>query len=53
MELKDCLLREWRLLDHSIVEAEIAQWRSRLSACVRVNGGHFNTNFEHMTFWYI
>ena len=33
-------LRKWRLLDHSIIATAITQWRSRLSACVGVNGGH-------------
>ena len=45
-ELKERLLREWRLLDHTIITAAIAQWRSRLNACVRVNGGHLNINFK-------
>jgi len=34
-ELKERLLREWELLDHTIITAAIAQWRSRLNACVR------------------
>jgi len=38
-EMKERLLRKWRLLDH--ITATIAQWHSRLNACVRVNGGHF------------
>jgi len=29
-ELKERLLRVWRLLDHTIITAAIAQWRSRL-----------------------
>jgi len=49
-ELKERLPREWRLLDHTIIMAAIAQWRSRLNACVRVNGGHLNINFEPLTF---
>ena len=40
-ELKERLLREWMLLDHTIITAATAQWYSRLNACVRVNGGHF------------
>jgi len=40
-ELKEHLPREWRLLDHIIITAAIAQWHSRLNACVRVKGGHF------------
>jgi len=44
--LKERLLRESRLLDHTIIAAEaIAQWRSSLNACVRVNGGHFEHKF--------
>ena len=48
--LKEHLLREWRLLDYTIITAAIAQWRSRLNACVRVNGGHFEHYFEPLTF---
>jgi len=43
-ELKKRLLSQWRLLDHTITAA-IAQWRSPLNACVRVNGGHFKHKF--------
>jgi len=39
------LLREWRLLDHTVIAAAIAQWHIRLNACVRVNGGHFEHKF--------
>jgi len=42
-ELKERLLSELRLLDHTIIAAAIAQWCSR-NACDRVNGGHY---FEH------
>ena len=44
-ELKERLLREWRLLDHTVIAAAIAQWYSRLNACVPVNGGHFKHKF--------
>jgi len=44
-EFKERLLSEWRLLDHTIITTAIAQWRSRLNACVRVNGGHFQHKF--------
>ena len=44
-ELKEHLLREWRLLDHTIITAAIAQWCSCLNACVRTNGGHFEHKF--------
>jgi len=44
-ELKERLLREWKLMDHSIIAAAIAQWCSHLSACVRVDGGHSERKF--------
>jgi len=43
--LKERLLSEWRLMDHTIITAAIAQWCSRLNACVCVNGGHFEHKF--------
>jgi len=45
VELKECLLSEWMLLDHTIIMAATAQWCSRLNACVCVNGGHFEHKF--------
>jgi len=48
-EFKEHLLREWRLLDHHVISPAIAQWHSRLSACVHVNDGHFKYNFEPVT----
>jgi len=39
------LLSGWRLLDHAIIVAVIAQWCSSLHACVRMNGGHFEHEF--------
>ena len=30
---------------HTVIAAAIAQWHSRLNACVRVNGGHFEHKF--------
>jgi len=45
-ELKERLLREWRLLDHIVIAAAaIAQWHNRLNACVRVIVGHFEHKF--------
>jgi len=45
-ELKERLLREWKLLDHTIIAAAaIAQWCSHLNACVCMNGGHFEHEF--------
>ena len=44
-ELKERQLSEWRLLDHTIITAVIAQWRNHLNAYVRMNGGHFEHKF--------
>ena len=44
-ELKERLLRKWRLLDHFNIAAVIAQWHSCLSACVHVNGEQFEHKF--------
>ena len=35
---------------HTVIAVAIAQWHSRLNACVRVNGGHLKINFEPLTF---
>jgi len=35
---------------HTVIAVAIAQWHSRLNACVRVNGGHFEHKFEPLTF---
>jgi len=43
---KERLLSEWRLLDHTIIAAAaIVQWCTRLNACVRMHGGHFEHKF--------
>ena len=44
-ELKERLLMEWRLPPCTATAAAIAQWHSRLNACVRMNGGHFEHKF--------
>jgi len=31
----------WDSLEQSVIDDAIDQWRSRLRACVRVKGGHF------------
>ena len=40
-ELKQRLRTEWASLEHSVTVAAIRQWRQRLRACVRAEGGHF------------
>jgi len=38
------LIEEWCNLDHNIICAAVNHWRTRLRACVRADGGHF----EHL-----
>ena len=40
-ELKQRLLQAWHSIDHNIVDNATDEWRGRLRACVRANGGHF------------
>jgi len=39
--LKQRLIEEWRCFDQNIIDRAGRQWRVRLRACVRANGGHF------------
>jgi len=39
--LKYRIVEEWDKLDHSVIVKSIQQWRKRLLACVRANGGQF------------
>ena len=39
--LSACLVEEWQLLDHVIIDRAIKQWRPRLRSCVHEQGGHF------------
>ena len=39
--LKQRLIEEWRCFDQNIIDRAVRQWRVRLRACVRANGGHF------------
>lgn len=43
-QLKQRLVEEWSRFEQSIIDGAIRQWRQRLQACVRADGGHF----EHM-----
>jgi len=40
-DLKQHLIDVWDSLEQSVIDDAIAQWRSRLRACVRAKGGHF------------
>jgi len=39
--LKQRVIEEWRCFDHNIIDRAVRQWRVRLRARVRANGGHF------------
>ena len=39
--LKQHLIEEWRCFDQNIIDRAVRQWRVRLRACVRADGGHF------------
>jgi len=39
--LKQSLVEKWRCFDQNIIDWAVRQWRVRLRACVRANGGHF------------
>jgi inhibitor of nuclear factor kappa-B kinase subunit alpha len=39
--LKERLVEEWGRFDQDIISEAVTQWRVRLAACVRSNGGHF------------
>jgi len=39
--LKQRVIEEWHCFDQNITDRAIRQWRVRLRACVRTNGGHF------------
>jgi len=40
--LKQCHIEEWRCFDQNIIDRTVWQWRVRLRACVRANGGYFD-----------
>jgi len=42
--LKECLIAVWSNFRQVIIDTALDQWRKRLQACVRANGGHF----EHL-----
>jgi hypothetical protein len=39
--LKERLLEEWARFDQKIIDSAINEWRARLRACIRADGGHF------------
>ena len=45
-DLKQRLIDVWDSLEQSIIDDAINQWRSRLHACVRAKGGHFEQSLK-------
>ena len=45
-ELKGRLVDVWRVLQQSVVDAAVNEWRKRLQACVCAKRGHF----EHLLY---
>ena len=40
-ELHARILAAWDEMDQRIIDAAIRQWRTRLRACIKAKGGHF------------
>ena len=40
-ELRERIVTTWDELDPRIIDTAVGQWRTRLCACVKVIGGHF------------
>ena len=39
--LKERLVEEWAHFSQNVIDSAVNQWRRRLRACVRADGGHF------------
>lgn len=44
--LKQRLQEEWSRFDLSVIDHAISEWRSRLRACVKASGGHFEHHLQ-------
>ena len=44
--LKQRLKEEWSRFDLSVIDHAISEWRSRLRACVKASGGHFEHHLQ-------
>ena len=51
-DVMERLIEEWYDLDHNIICAVVNQWRSRLGACVRTDGGHFKNQLQQQQ-WHL
>ena len=41
-ELRARILTAWDKMDQRIIVKAVRQWRTRLHACIKAKGGHFN-----------
>src|SRR5277367_5808692 len=44
--LRERLVEEWAAFDNGIVERAVQQWRGRLRACIKAEGGHFEYQMQ-------
>jgi len=40
-KLRSHIVTAWDELDQRVIDMAVRQWRTRLHACVKANGGHF------------
>ena len=40
-KLRSHIVTAWDELDQRVIDTAVRQWRTRLHACVKANGGHF------------
>jgi hypothetical protein len=40
-ELRSRILTAWDEMDQRVIDTAVRQWRTRLRACVKAKGGHF------------
>ena len=40
-ELRERIINAWEEFDQLVIDAAIGKWRTRLEACVKAEGGHF------------
>jgi len=52
-ELQERVVAAWDELDQRIIDAAVGQWRTRLHACVKALGGHFEHLLYHISCTYV
>ena len=49
-ELRAHILTAWDKMDQRIIDKAVRQWRTRLHACIKDKGGHFNIHYVSNVF---